>query len=126
MQLIICPCGSAKDYANCCKPYHTKQSNPKTPERLMRSRYSAYVLQQINYLVDTTHPSKRNLHDRNAISNWAKSNVWLRLEILMAQDDQVEFKAFYENNRQLHIHHELSIFKLEKEKWYYLSGSFFD
>jgi len=126
MQTTICPCGSGKDYTVCCKPYHTKLANPKTPEALMRSRYSAYVLHLVDYLIDTTHPSKRYLHERNAISNWAKSNVWLRLEVLKAKDDKVEFKAFYQSNKQLNIHHELSTFILEKGNWYYLAGSYFD
>jgi len=126
MQTTICPCGLGKEYSICCKPYHTKQFSPPTPELLMRSRYTAYVFQLIAYLIDTTHPSTRNLYDRKAIGNWAKSNIWLRLEILQAKDDKVEFKAFYESDKQLNIHHELSTFSLDKGKWYYLAGTYFD
>lgn len=126
MKQDICPCGSVNAYSICCKPYHTKHFNPTTPEALMRSRYCAYVLHLIDYLVETTHETKRKLHDRNAISNWANNNVWLRLEVIEAKNNKVEFKAFYESNKQLHIHHELSVFKLDKERWYYLSGSYFD
>ena len=121
-----CPCGSNFSYIDCCQPYHQNKMLPPTPEALMRSRYSAYVLHLVDYLIDTTHPSKRYLHERNAISNWAKSNVWLRLEVLKAKDDKVEFKAFYQSNKQLNIHHELSTFMLEKGNWYYLTGSYFD
>ncbi len=61
-----CPCriGSAKElaYGQCCGPWHAGlRSEPvrhaPTPEALMRSRYSAYVLQLGDYLLATWHGS---------------------------------------------------------------------
>ena len=52
----LCPCGSDLPYANCCQPWHGGQAAP-TPEALMRSRYSAYVLGLLDYLLATWHPS---------------------------------------------------------------------
>lgn len=123
---ILCPCTSGFDYEECCKPYHTKQTFPIEPEGLMRSRYCAYALHLIDYLVETTHISKRRLQGKEAIKSWAINNTWLRLEICNAHKDIVEFKAYYENNRKLHIHHERSTFKKEDDKWYYLNGIYFD
>jgi SEC-C motif-containing protein len=51
-----CPCDSKLLYHKCCKPYHEGSLLPETAEQLMRSRYSAYALGLVNYVMDTTHP----------------------------------------------------------------------
>src|SRR5512139_2073682 len=35
----ICPCGSSKPYADCCRPVITCERRADTAEQLMRSRY---------------------------------------------------------------------------------------
>ncbi|MEG0185216.1 MAG: YchJ family metal-binding protein [Stenotrophomonas sp.] len=50
-----CPCGLAADYAACCGRFHAGEVAPDA-ERLMRSRYSAYVRQLPDYLRATWHP----------------------------------------------------------------------
>src|SRR5947208_1479091 len=56
-----CPCHSKKKYKKCCGPAHGGTPAP-TPEALMRSRYSAYVLGLAEYVLDTT--SKDSPHAR--------------------------------------------------------------
>ncbi len=53
-----CPCGLPADYAACCGRYHAGEAAPDA-ERLMRSRYSAYVRQLADYLRLTWHPETR-------------------------------------------------------------------
>ncbi len=53
-----CPCGLPADYATCCGRYHAGEAAPDA-ERLMRSRYSAYVRQLADYLRQTWHPDTR-------------------------------------------------------------------
>lgn len=53
-----CPCGLPADYATCCGRYHAGEAAPNA-ERLMRSRYSAYVRQLAGYLRQTWHPETR-------------------------------------------------------------------
>jgi uncharacterized protein YchJ len=51
-----CPCGSGLDLADCCGLWHKGLAGgvcAPTPEALMRSRYSAYVLGLVDYLVAT-------------------------------------------------------------------------
>ena len=48
-----CLCGSDKKYKKCCRPYHSGQPAP-TPEALLRSRFSAYALNNVQYIMDTT------------------------------------------------------------------------
>lgn len=123
--MSLCPCCSNLTYQSCCEPFHTNQANPLTPEALMRSRYSAYALHLIHYLLETTHPNIRNLHLKKDIENWSKQNLWIKLEIISAVIDQIEFKAHFQTGSKNFIHHELSTFKLENGKWYYLSGEYF-
>jgi SEC-C motif-containing protein len=75
---------------------------------LMRSRYSAYVLQHIDYLIATTHRSERTTIQKTFL-NWASSNTWLQLEIIDFIENKVEFKAYFlDDQNQKQIHHELS------------------
>ena len=53
-----CPCGLAAHYAACCGRFHAGAAAPDA-ERLMRSRYSAYVRHLPDYLRATWHPDTR-------------------------------------------------------------------
>lgn len=125
MSIILCACSSDKIYAKCCQPFHSGVIFAQTPEQLMRSRYSAYTLNLVDYLWETTHPLKRYLHHKADIESWAKANHWLKLEIVQAFDAIVEFKAFYQQGLRQFVHHELSTFKKEAGKWYYFAGQHF-
>ena len=96
----------------------------------MRSRYSAYATVEVEYILRSTHPSTRKFHNAEAIENWARSNVWQKLEIVSksegeAQDKKgiVEFKAhFFDENGESQIHHERSNFQKELGKWFFVDG----
>lgn len=55
-----CPCHSGKLYQACCKPYHEGRL-PENALILMRSRYSAYALGLIDFIIKTTHPKNPSL-----------------------------------------------------------------
>ncbi|MFC5475015.1 YchJ family protein [Paraherbaspirillum soli] len=120
-----CPCGGGK-YAECCGRYHAGAAAP-TALALMRSRYSAYVLGQGEYLQATWHPSTR---PSEAIT--AEPDLkWLGLEIRGHQADgdsaTVEFVARYKVGGRAHRLHELSRFVREGSdggRWFYVDGSF--
>ncbi|WP_461791216.1 YchJ family protein [Pedobacter sp.] len=122
----ICPCSSGKHYADCCQAYHQFIIFPQTAEQLMRSRYGAYALHLVDYLWETTHPTKRNLYDKAAMEQWAKANHWTGLEIVYADKKVVEFKAHYQKGLTQFVHHERSTFKKEDGRWYYFSGDYFN
>ena len=96
----------------------------------MRSRYSAYSIIAVEYLIKTTHPSTRKFHDGEAIENWARSNVWQKLEIVTKSGGEtkdkkgtVEFKAYFlDGNHKPQIHHERSNFAKELGKWFFVDG----
>lgn len=125
MSTTLCTCSSGKIYAECCQVFHLEMAFAPTPELLMRSRYSAYALHLVNYLWETTHPAKRHLYSKADIKSWATENQWLKLEIVEALRDVVEFKAFYQRGLKQFIHHERSTFKKEAGRWFYFSGTHF-
>jgi len=120
-----CHCGNTLSYENCCQPYHLNENVP-TAQALMRSRYSAFVLKNADYLYHTTHPSKRTHNSREAYLHSAKTTTWLKLEILYADMNTVEFKAYYLTaGHKVEALHEKSNFKLENGIWYYVDGNFY-
>ena len=67
-----CHCGSGLNYRDCCKPYIKGKKNPPTPEALMRSRYSAYVVGAIDYLFETCHENVRSRQDYEGTKRWSE------------------------------------------------------
>ena len=63
----LCPCGSGKTYAQCCGPIIGGQSLAVEAEQLMRSRYTAYVTHNADYLIDSWHPDCQMQSQRAAI-----------------------------------------------------------
>ena len=120
-----CPCGQG-EYAQCCQPLHTVQAKAQSAEQLMRSRYSAFARHEIDYIVQTTALGQQQALDVPAIANWSKSNQWLRLEVVQADENldkthaQVEFKAHYHDGKQAHVHHEVSHFVKQNGAWFFL------
>ena len=123
-----CPCGSLQSYQTCCEPLHQGQQQAQTAEQLMRSRFTAFCKGQVEYLIESLHPSKRQADDRQVLSKNIAHNQWLSLKILgqkngTSQDVQgsVEFVAFYQNQEPGQLH-ELSQFIKEEGQWFYLEG----
>ena len=124
-----CHCGADTDFEACCKPFLDGEANAKTAEELMRSRYSAYVSEKIDYIVNTHDPDRREDVDRDSTEKWAKEASWAGLEIVDTQDggvndDQgvVEFIARYTMKGGEYLHHERSQFRKIDETWYYVDG----
>ena len=80
MSTSICPCGTGNLLDACCGHYHDGIGAPSA-ETLMRSRYSAYVLGLIDYLIGTTLPVQQPGLDRQSIAAWSAQSTWLGLEV---------------------------------------------
>jgi SEC-C motif domain protein len=120
-----CYCGSQKMFEACCGLYLNETQSAPTAEVLMRSRYSAFAKGAVDYLINTTHFSKRKFHNRSELSTWSRSNQWLRLEILATTETTVTFNAYFlDENLKAQIHYEHSTFKLENGKWFYVDGKY--
>lgn len=121
----LCYCCSGKAFADCCEPLVTLKANAMTAEELMRSRYTAYVLTNATYIINTTHPKTRHFHSKKAILQWAKENIWQRLEVILSEENRVVFKAYFKDREgNVCVHYEDSVFEKLGDKWYYVSGTF--
>ena len=125
MTNLLCHCGSEQLLESCCLIYLNGSQKPQSAEALMRSRYSAYVIQNADYLIETTHISTRKLFSKDEILNWSQQNKWLQLEVLATTENTVTFNAhFLDNQRIKQIHFEHSYFKNEDGIWYYVDGDY--
>lgn len=70
--MTICPCG-LQDYSDCCALYHTGERIPPTPEALMRSRYAAYALANIDYIKKTMRGKVLLGFNESNAKAWAES-----------------------------------------------------
>jgi SEC-C motif-containing protein len=125
----LCPCGSGLSYFACCEPIISGRNEAVTAQALMRSRYVAFTLANVDYLMRSHSAKTRPVKDRKNIEKWAKSVTWMGLSILDTQagdaSDEigtVEFKATYLENGKLQQIHEKSLFHRENGKWVYVSG----
>ncbi|MDX2345766.1 MAG: YchJ family metal-binding protein [Legionella sp.] len=128
--MIDCPCGSKNKYDQCCEPYLTKTQYPKTPEALMRSRYTAYTLANIDYIKKTMRGPALFGFDEEDAKRWAARVTWMGLKVFQASSEKptqnkgyVEFEAKFMENYDLKSIHEKSEFIREKNRWYYVDGT---
>ena len=113
-----CPCGSDLSLEDCCQPFISRTASAPTAEALMRSRYTAYCLGNIEYLLSSWHPSTRpeklDLED--------DKTQWIRLKIIDSTNNSVEFIATYRLKGKAHKLHETSRFIFENSNWFYVDG----
>ncbi|MEN5232176.1 YchJ family protein [Sphingobacterium faecium] len=122
-QHTTCYCGQSLPYENCCKKVHIDQKEAKTAEQLMRARYSAFVVQNIDFLYKSFYVATRGFQNKKEIRKWAEESKWLQLQILRTNTNTVEFEAHYlDAQLNLQIHHEISRFKQTEGIWYYVDG----
>ena len=125
-----CPCGQTDvrkkplHYANCCGRFIDAFDTTPAPDAqsLMRSRYSAFVLERADYLRSTWDATTR-LPDFT-IQPGAK---WLGLEVRAARSTgtdsaEVEFVARYRMDGRAVRVHERSRFLRIGERWFYVDG----
>jgi len=105
--------------------FHRAAAGAPTAERLMRSRYSAYVTGDTSYLLLTWHPSTRP-----ASIVLDPKMRWYRLDIigrtrggLLDVTGTVEFTASYRLDTGPGSQHEISTFVREHGDWFYVAGN---
>jgi SEC-C motif domain protein len=123
-RLENCPCGSKIRYKSCCEPYVSQIVSPPNALALMKSRYSAYVVGNANYIVVTTCEKNRVLHKLEDIEIWSKQCQFLSLKIVDVLPEVVEFEAMYKTEGSYFVHHERSSFKQESGIWCYEDALF--
>jgi SEC-C motif-containing protein len=93
----------------------------------MRSRYTAFVRGEIDYILDTAAPELEV--DRTDTEKWSRDSAWLGLRIIDTErggpeddDGKVEFVATFSQGGQEQIHHELATFRREEGRWLFVDG----
>jgi len=124
-----CPCLSKKPYDHCCGPFHAGSVAPETAEQLMRSRFSAYALGKVDYLIATRPEAKRSEESRDELLRYCKSVSCVGLKIIAKEhggktDDTgiVTFHASLQAGGRRSLHIETSTFAREQGKWVYVDG----
>ena len=116
-----CPCGSGERYDACCGRLHRGAAEAETAEELMRSRYTAYVLADLDYVWRTWHPRTRpeTIGPEAALG-------WTGLTVLAASEGAdeaiVEFEATYERDGRRGRLRERSRFERRRGRWVYVDG----
>ena len=127
-----CPCGGAS-YGTCCRPLHRQERSAITAEQLMRSRYSAFALADIDHLL-RTQPSPQPLQQRRReLEATCRQLRWSALEIVATEaggptdlEGTVTFAAHYSARGQRGVLRERSRFGREGGRadgaWLYLEA----
>ena len=118
-----CPCGTGLPYGECCAPIHRGEREAATAEALMRSRFTAFAIGDVDWLLASWHSSTRprSLELDPGIR-------WLRLDIQgtsgggpFDRDGTVAFEAHWVADGQRGSMREVSRFRRDKG-WQYLDG----
>ena len=124
-----CPCCSGRAYEECCEPLLLGRGRAGTAEALMRARYTAYTLAEIDYLYKTSGPRVRREFDAESSRKWAQSAEWKGFEILKstgggAGDGSavIEFVARYQIKESPFEHHEVAEFAKIEGEWRFIDG----
>ncbi|MFC0225821.1 YchJ family protein [Serratia aquatilis] len=126
----LCPCSSGLSYKSCCEPYIKGIKHALSPGLLMRSRYTAYVKQDVDYLISTWHPDCKASDWRSEIIGSFSGTAWLGLTIIeetagnSSDEGFVEFIARFNDGDPKHkAIHERSRFLRIEQRWYYVDGT---
>ena len=124
----MCPCTSGEKYQSCCGQYISTKVHPPTAEALMRSRYTAYAIGEIEYLPRTLPLLDRKNFDRRGAKQWSEQAKWLGLEVISVKEMNqgtkatVEFKAKFQIGDEELEHHEISRFEKQMDRWFLIDG----
>lgn len=125
--MIDCLCGSGKVYKECCEPFHRGKRWAGTAEQLMRSRYCAYALGKVGYIVRTTHPESPHWQEeqvawRKQLKRFCKDVTFVGLVVMDVQVDKVTFRAVLMRGGQDVSFVEESLFRKWKGRWMYVDA----
>jgi SEC-C motif domain protein len=125
----LCSCDTKKPFSECCEPVLKGVRTPATAVELMRSRYTAYVRHEIDYIMNTLSPTRKKDTDRKATEEWSRDTQWEGLEIVSTvkggpedETGSVEFIAKFREKEEAKTHHELATFVKLKGSWYFEDG----
>ena len=123
-----CFCGSGKAFAACCGPILDGSVVARTPEELMRARYTAHCRRDYSFLVASSHPDHRHEVSEEKIAQWAAHVHWTGLTVHSAtpgaseNDGEVAFTAHYTVKDTPQELREDARFARVEGTWFYVDG----
>ena len=123
-----CPCGTGRKVKKCCGPLHRGVKTAASPEALMRSRYTAYALGLVDYVIDTTHPEHPAWSADRAtwaaeLQQWCDDTTFTKLTVHGTGEEGdegwVSFTADYDTAGRTGAIAELSRFAKVDGRWLY-------
>ncbi len=119
-----CVCGIGESTESHCLPIIKGEKAAETAEALMRARYSAYALGEVDFVLKSHTPEAGKDVDRAQTEAWSRSSKWLGLEVLSTEaggkdDDRgtVEFVARYKVKNVSLEHRERATFEKREGVW---------
>ena len=115
----VCPCTSGKPYELCCQPYH-QGKRPFTPTLLMRSRFAAFALGKVGYIMQTERldaPSRRE-----ELRHFCQQTDFVGLQIVAETETTVTFHAVLLQNGRDASFTERSLFEKQRGRWVYVGA----
>lgn len=120
----MCPCGSKLSVEDCCLPIIRGERSAETVVAMMRSRYSAFVLGEIDWIIASHHPETVHEIDRADVEKWSRDSEWLGLQIEGSEQGEaehevgvVDFTARYRVQGTVHDHVEHAFFQRDGGEW---------
>ena len=128
--MMNCPCGLPQTFDDCCGRFISNKLIASTPEQLMRSRYSAYVTNRMEYIQGTMKGQASEGFDAQEAKQWSSSVCWLGLNLIKYTQKnqlhvQVEFIVSYQLKDKIFMMHEKSDFIFEEGRWFYVDGKLY-
>lgn len=125
-----CPCGKGKNFEGCCHLAISGEQPAPTAKKLMRSRYTAYVLGEVDYLLSTLAPEMHQADEQSLIEEQITNTQWQGLIIVSAKrgsrkdsDGEVTFEARFKAGDESGVMRETSNFRRgEQQQWLYVDG----
>lgn len=121
-----CPCQSGRLYQQCCKRAH--DSCAESAEALMRSRYSAYALGLVDYIIATTDPDgpqyeREEKRWASEIESFCLYNSFNGLKVVESTEDGDSATVTFTAHLGSGDMREKSLFYRKEGRWYYHSGT---
>ncbi len=123
--MALCPCCSNAEYERCCGPIISGVP-AQTPEALVRSRYTAFFMRNLDYVSRTHAREIRDDFNRAEAERLAEDCQFrgLRIHSAREMDDtaEVEFVVQFYQEKKIVTRGSASRFRRENGEWFYISS----
>ena len=123
--MTMCPCCSSKSYDHCCAPILAGTPAPSA-EALVRSRYTAFVMRDLDHVERTHAPEVRDDFNRAEAERLADECEWGSLRIHNTKEfgdtAEVEFVVQFRREQKSITGATVSRFRRDNGHWLYISS----